>query len=306
MNRHDSRAAPPATGLSRNRIDRLAQRLLQRAAHRAPPELAERLEEEWLADLAARRTPLARLRLALGCAWAASIIAREHGTRVAAAAAARGPKALAAYAPPDSTFFSRRSAAAIAILALHVVLIYLLTVGIVHQHAESPPPVIKAGFIDEGHPPTPPPPLADPQLRRVVRDDFAIFDHLPRIQAGEGAITVPVPHDPMPAAAAPAGIQRVLGGPGRGFPNTSDFYPDAEIRLGVQGSVAVQVCVGADGRLTGAPPTIAQPSGSTRLDGAALALAKAGSGHYRPTTEDGRPVGSCFPLRVRFVLNSAR
>ena len=307
MNRHDPRAALPATGFSRKRTDRLAQHLLQRAAHRAPPELAERLEEEWLADLAARRTALARLRLAIGCYWAASVIAREHGTRVAAAATARGPKAVAAYAPPDSTFFSRRSATAIAILALHVVLIYLLTVGIVHRHAESTPPDIKAGFIDEAHPHTPPPPLANPQLQRVVHDDFPTSDHFPNIEAGENAITVPVPHDPVPATApAPAGLQRMLGGPGKGFPNTSDFYPDAEIRMGVQGSVAVQVCVGADGRLTGAPPTIAQPSGSTRLDGAALALAKAGSGHYRPTTEDGRPVGSCFPFRVRFVLNNAR
>jgi len=85
MNRHDPRAALPATGFPRKRTERLAQHLLRSAAHRAPPELAERLEEEWLADLAARRTALARLRLAIGCCWAASVIAREHGTRVAAA-----------------------------------------------------------------------------------------------------------------------------------------------------------------------------------------------------------------------------
>jgi len=147
-------------------IDRVAQRLLKRAARRAPPLLAERLEEEWLADMAARRTSVARLRLAIGCRWAASVIAHEHGTPNLAAATARGAKAVAAYAPADPTFFSRRSAAVIAILALHAVIIYLLTVGIVHRMGDAPPPVINTRFIDDVHPSAPPPPLAGPQLVR--------------------------------------------------------------------------------------------------------------------------------------------
>jgi len=301
MNRHDPRAARPATGFPRNWIDRLAQHLLQRAAHRAPPELAKRLAEEWLADLAARRTALARARLAIGCCWAASIIAREHGTRVAAATTARGPRAVTAYAPPDSTFFSRRSAAVIAILALHAVLIYLLTVGIVHKMAEAPPKDIDTTFIDDVQRPTPPPPLADPALARVPFDP-PTREPLGEIPAGEGAITVLERHDPVPVP-TPAAItvQRVPGGPGSGFPNTSDFYPDASIRLHEEGSASVQVCVAGNGRLT-SDPAIAQSSGSARLDGGALALAKAGSGHYRPATEDGRPVSSCFPFRIRFEM----
>jgi len=31
-------------------------------------------------------------------------------------------------------------------------------------------------------------------------------------------------------------------------------------------------------------------------------LARAGSGHYRATTEDGQPVNSCYPLGIRFQL----
>ena len=41
-------------------------------------------------------------------------------------------------------------------------------------------------------------------------------------------------------------------------------------------------------------------SGSARLDAGALQLAKAGSGHYRPTLEDGKAVNSCYSFRVRF------
>lgn len=104
-----------------------------------------------------------------------------------------------------------------------------------------------------------------------------------------------------PGAPATVSEQRVLGGPGQGFPNTADFYPDAALRLGEQGTASVRVCVSPSGRLT-SDPTIVQSSGSRRLDGGALALAKAGSGHYRPTTEDGTAVGACFPVRMRFTL----
>jgi hypothetical protein len=63
----------------------------------------------------------------------------------------------------------------------------------------------------------------------------------------------------------------------------------------------VQVCVDTRGRLTSDPVTL-QGSGSFRLDEGALKPARAGSGHYRATTEDGRPVDSCYPFRVRFQL----
>jgi hypothetical protein len=54
----------------------LAGWLIQRAARAAPPTLSERLAEEWMADLAARKGALDRLRLALGCCWAIRVIAR--------------------------------------------------------------------------------------------------------------------------------------------------------------------------------------------------------------------------------------
>jgi TonB family protein len=76
-------------------------------------------------------------------------------------------------------------------------------------------------------------------------------------------------------------------------------YPPAPIRMGEKGIAAVRVCVDGNGRLS-ADPTIARSSGSAMLDEGAVRLAKAGSGHYRATTEDGRPVSSCFPFLIRF------
>jgi TonB family protein len=100
-------------------------------------------------------------------------------------------------------------------------------------------------------------------------------------------------------------VIRVQGGPGIGFPNTDDYYPSIAKRMEEQGVTTVRVCVGVNGRLI-SDPTIAQTSGSLRLDDGALLLAKAGSGHYRAATEDGRAVNSCYSYRVRFALRAGR
>jgi len=57
--------------------DWIAHRVIGHAARRIPGSLSERLEEEWLADLATRRKPMGRLWFAVGCRWAANVIAHE-------------------------------------------------------------------------------------------------------------------------------------------------------------------------------------------------------------------------------------
>ena len=70
-----------------NRGEGLARWLIQHAARTAPSSLSERLEEEWLADLEARRGLMEKLRLAAGCCWATRVIAHEHCAAGVAAAA---------------------------------------------------------------------------------------------------------------------------------------------------------------------------------------------------------------------------
>jgi TonB family protein len=111
-------------------------------------------------------------------------------------------------------------------------------------------------------------------------------------------LAAPPPPTPSPA---PKPVNRHGGGPGAGFPSTEDYYPAASKRFNEEGNVTVHVCVGSSGKLT-EDPTVAQTSGSARLDEGAIKLAKAGSGHYRPSTEDGQPVNSCFPFRIRFAI----
>jgi TonB family protein len=90
---------------------------------------------------------------------------------------------------------------------------------------------------------------------------------------------------------------------GDGFPAARDFYPQASRLAGESGSPTVHVCVWPSGNVSGVP-TVKLTSGNPRLDEAALALARAGSGHYKPDTEDGKPVSSCFVFSVSFTPNS--
>jgi hypothetical protein len=61
--------------------------------------------------------------------------------------------------------------------------------------------------------------------------------------------------------------------------------------------------VGSNGKLT-EDPTVAKTSGNARLDEGAVKLAKAGSGHYQPGTEDGQPANTCNMFNIKFELRN--
>jgi TonB family protein len=294
--------------MKNNLVDGIARSLVQHAAHKAPASLAQRLEEEWLADFAERRSGLSRLQFGIGCCWATRVIAHEYlEPKVATATASASGATVTAsgYTPPDYSFLSRRTVAVLGILGLHAVIIYGFATGLVHTViTKIVPPVT----LIPAQPKTPeaPPPLPNlPEFRQQVSridpvvkvptidDSTAPVDVAPQVQPQ----TAPV----VPTGPQPTVVNRVLGGPGRNFPNTDDYYPPDAIRKGITGSATVKVCTDDRGRLTG-EPTLAQTSGSAGLDQGALKLARAGSGHYRASTEDGRAVSSCYPFRVTFTM----
>ncbi len=282
--------------------ERLARSLLLYAARSAPPALSERLAEEWLADFEARGGGSAGLRHALGCCWAATIIAREHGAVTVAAAAPAGAGALTRYGPPDPPLVSRRALALGLIACLHVGLIWALANGLLQRRTDpAPPGSLQTEFLPAPpQSPLPLPPVAKLQHTTIYVPPIPDWSPPHPTDRGIETSVVDSPAPPPPYGTAQA-MKRLPGGPGRGFPNTADYYPAEAIRMNEQGGTSVSVCVNDAGRLTSAP-AIAQSSGRARLDAAALKLARAGSGHYQPTTEDGRPVSSCYSFRIRFVL----
>ena len=281
------------------RVDELADRLLKHAARRAPAELSARLEEEWRADMAERNTRWSRLRFALGCCWATTVIAREHGgTRLAAAAAGHGQ--FVGY-PEAAPVFSRRSMTFMAVAGLHAAILFALvtmhskfvrteqqniTVRTIEEVRRAPPPLPRQHFAGAKIPLIPPqsPPRLDNAPDEVLHTTMR-----------EPPLSTESVEPP------PARVARIQGGPGNGFPSADDFYPSVALHMGEQGVATVRACVDTKGRLAD-EPTIVESSGSRRLDEGAIKLAKAGSGHYRASSEDGRAVDSCYPFRVRFSL----
>lgn len=304
MKRNENPCEPRPTTPSAGMIDwlgALTRHLIRHGARRVPSSLCERLEEEWLADLAGRGNSLSRLCFALGCCWASRVIAHEFAGAVRTAAAA-GPKSVTLYAQADPSLLSPRAAVFLLILCLHGIVIYALGAGLARRVYAEISPAIRVTFPEQAANHIQPPPPPRPGLVH------------PKIETVEGLIQIDAPpdtdaiRDPIPSTSkdslppAPArSVNRVVGGPGAGFPTTEDYYPAASRRIGEKGIATVRVCVDETGRLT-ADPTLARSSGSARLDEGALKLARAGSGFYRATTEGGFAVSSCYPYRIRFQL----
>jgi TonB family protein len=280
--------------------------LIHHAAHRTPEFLSSRLEEEWLADAESRSSSWSRLRFALGCCWAATVIVSEcPRSRVPAASSAAAARGFITLVDRNFGYFSLRSGTLFLIAGLHAALFYVLITTLSHTHGLATPPNLENHPVNAVPPEKLPPPAV--AMKGWTIDVQKLVDVPPKMDIEEDATTPiveksPEPHSTPLAPETPIHvIQRVGGGPGAGFPETADFYPSLSIHLGEEGISTVRVCVDAKGQLTSEPTTV-KGSGNARLDEGALKLARAGSGHYRATTEDGRPVNSCYPLGVRFQL----
>jgi TonB family protein len=220
--------------------------------------------------------------------------------------AAGGPNAPSVFATHDATFFSRRTMVFVAILAIHAAAVY----GLVSAHSRNirplvPPPTTQGRVLVQPLP-SEKPLLKSPSVATITQVDARLSEipFVPIDVSGPPVDTAVQVGNLLP----PGGnietrtVTRLPGGPGAGFPDARDFYSAEAIRRGQFGVAAVRVCVDGSGRLT-STPVIAISSGYPILDGDALAVAKAGNGHYRSTTEDGVAVSDCYSYRIRFELH---
>lgn len=201
----------------------------------------------------------------------------------------------------DSQFMTRRGAVLVAIIALHVFLLYALATGLARRAIEVLAPPIQTTIVEETKkeeaPPPPPPPQFERPPVELPPPDVTINMPVETETTAIRVVNTPV------VKAAPVVVAKPGTGVGfgKGFPNSDEFYPDASRRLEEQGVVTVHVCVGPDGKIT-EEPTVAKSSGSARLDGGGVRLAKAGSGRYIPATEEGKPITKCINFNVKFQL----
>src|SRR5579875_3576837 len=171
---------------------------------------------------------------------------------------------MATYSSPhDSSFFTRRAITMAVAIAVQVGIVVVFSSGLATRVINIVAPPIQTDIVQEVQKRNEPPP----------------------------------PPPPAPVHHTMTGV----GVSGRNFPNSSDFYPPASQRLGEEGTALVHACVGPNGRLV-QPPTLAKTSGHSRLDEAAIRLATAASGKYKPATEDGKPISACTTFGVKFQL----
>jgi TonB family protein len=291
-------------------ISSLPQWLIRLAARRAPGSLSPRLEEEWLADLESRSSAVSRLGFAVGCCWATAVIVSEQPrNRVAAANPAATARVFISITDRSFGYFSLRSGTLFLIAGLHAALFYGLITTLGHTHR----PPIPYNLENEVLKPVPrnplPLPLPGPTLETWTVDVPPPIAPVAPGSDPDREVTTTVAENPPEQSAPPQPeapthiVRQVVGGPDTGFPDTADFYPSLSRHMEEQGISIVQVCVDPRGRLISDPTTV-RGSGSTRLDEGALKLARAGSGHYRATTQDGRPVSSCYSMGIRFQLRN--
>jgi len=185
----------------------------------------------------------------------------------------------------------------------HALLAYLFASGMITQTIKILVPDKPIEFINiERHPPpeTAPPPTPVPTQFIAKFDDPVI----PPINPMADPPVMSEPITTTTASVGPTTIPPPITLPirlvGRNvMPNSADYYPANEIRMGKEGTAEVQSCVDVNGKLDGLP-TIEATSGREPLDKAAIRLAR--DGKYARAVRGDTPVPNCYRFRVTFTL----
>jgi TonB family protein len=199
---------------------------------------------------------------------------------------------------------SQRALTFAAIIAFHVLAIYLFASGLGAATLKVVASTITATVIDS--PPDtvdPPPPPPGPTLEKQTWVDIGPPpDGEINYASDDGgtALTGVLTPDPPPVSVAPPPRVEPLHLIGRNqLPNTQDYYPPQLIREGVEGAANIRVCVDERGRRQG-EPSITESSGNSRLDAAALNVGR--DGRYARAARGETFVPNCYGFRIVFKV----
>jgi protein TonB len=202
-----------------------------------------------------------------------------------------------------SIFSGPRGAALIAVILLHVVIVWAFYTGLAGKLVQKIIPPVEIAQIDKPKDvdkPPPPPPKLEEVKPFVPPPEFVDIQAAPQ-QTNAITETTQVAKAPAPVA-APAPVQHartpIAMDPKHPLHIGEEYYPDASKRAGEEGRCIVTVTVTADGRITNA--AIQQTSGFPRLDEACLKGVK--DQRMKPATEDGKPVETTAALPIVWKL----
>ena len=228
--------------------------------------------------------------------------------------------------------FNRNALIALAVVALHVGLLWLLQSGLLMRSTEllvpvqvlarlmEPPAVAPPLPVVQAPRPvakTPPPPVAKPIPPRAeatpekppqaparpqaAPQPQAVAEPAPPSPAPNAPTALPAPPQPTPVAAAPAPPAIQLPSSDADYlQNPEPKYPENSQRLNEQGTSTIRVLIGADGLPQRAE--IGKSSGFDRLDRAALATVM--RWRYVPGKRNGMPEAMWFSVPIVWKLTS--
>jgi periplasmic protein TonB len=208
---------------------------------------------------------------------------------------------MSAYYPQDASFLSKRAIVFVAIVVLHVIIIYAFASGLAKSGQRYLQTILQTNIIQTEKPkdlPPPPPPvdLKEKPPVQVIAPDINItvpVDIPPPITNVVKAVTAPPP--PAPRPVAPTKLEVISK------PDVRDFYPDQARREGTEGRAQVKICINTSGKVDTAE--VVTSSGSPLLDEAAIKVGKAF--RFKPPTQEGKPVATCPTLPVKFELHAS-
>jgi protein TonB len=198
-------------------------------------------------------------------------------------------------------FSGRRGAALIAVIILHIGIVWAFYTGLAGKLVQTIIPPVEIAQIDKpkdiDKPPPPPPKLEE--IKPFVPPPEFVDIQQPLAETTAITQTTQVNRPPPPP---------VVAAPKQGTPPRQDpkhplkigeeWYPDASKRANEEGRCVVTVTVAADGRITN--ESLQSSSGFQRLDDACL---KAVHGlRMLPATEDGKPVEKTVALPIAWKL----
>ena len=200
-----------------------------------------------------------------------------------------------------SLFSGRRGAALIAVLILHVAMVWAFYTGLAGKLAQKIIPPVEIAQIDKpkevDKPPPPPPKLEE--IKPYVPPPEFVDIQAPQVETTAITQTTQV-NKPPPVAAAPPAPPGTSIKPDPKHPLRigEDFYPDASKRANEEGRCIVLMTVSADGKITN--ESIQTSSGFPRLDEACL---KGVHGQRLvPATENGKPVEKTISIPIVWKL----
>jgi len=212
------------------------------------------------------------------------------------------------YSIDDPAKISKRTAAFVLVVIIHVLFVYVLASGLGKKVVEVVLGPVETRLIeelpDEDDEPPPPPPEIDTPPPYVPPPEISIeipMDSGPTTAISNVTSERPVAAPPPPVA-KPVERQVVKTPPstqGRGARITQPEYPPASRRAGEEGTVQLQVLVLESGRA--GEVKVARSSGFPKLDEAAINEVKR-NWRFVPGKEDGKPVSMWHTFAVTFRL----